>query len=137
MRKRTSQEIERQSRWQDVVRRQQESGQSVRAFCRQAGVEESAFYWGRRELDRRGRQCRSQPGDGQRQGKPARPRRKKPSDTRPAMRFLPVQVAAQCNAEPGRLIEIVLGDRRVLRVMPGFDRQTLQDVLGILEGREC
>lgn len=137
MRKRTSQEIERQSRWQDVVRRQQESGQSVRAFCRQAGVEESAFYWWRRELERRGRQCHSQPGDGRRQGKPARPQRKKPSDTRAAMRFLPVRVAAPCHAETGRLIEIVLDGRRVLRVMPGFDPQTLRDVLGVLEGREC
>jgi hypothetical protein len=39
--------------WQEVIRAQGRSGQSVRAFCRQAGVKEAAFYWWRRELVRR------------------------------------------------------------------------------------
>jgi hypothetical protein len=45
MRMRTTREIERQNRWQELVHRQRESGRSVRVFCRQAGIEKSAFYW--------------------------------------------------------------------------------------------
>jgi hypothetical protein len=45
MRKRTEREIQRQRRWQEIVRGQGESGQSVRAYCQEAGIEESAFYW--------------------------------------------------------------------------------------------
>lgn len=44
---------ERERYWREVVRGQVESGQSVRAYCRDAGVKESAFYWWRRELARR------------------------------------------------------------------------------------
>ena len=56
MRKRTERETERQNHWQEVVGGQRQSGQSVRAYCRRAGIEESAFYWWRRELARRSRQ---------------------------------------------------------------------------------
>lgn len=137
MRKRTARQIERESRWQELVHRQRESGQSVRVFCRQAGIEESAFYWWRRTLERGGRPCNSQQGDGVRQGEPAEPERREPSGRLAGVRFLPVRVAAQCEAEAGRAIEIVLNGQRMLRVMPGFDRQTLREVLGVLEGREC
>jgi len=56
MKNRTEREVQRQSRWQEIVRQQEQSGQSVRVYCRQAGIEESAFYWWRRELARRSRQ---------------------------------------------------------------------------------
>ena len=39
-----------QQRWREVIRRQAESGLSVRAFCRQAGVREPSFYAWRRKL---------------------------------------------------------------------------------------
>ena len=41
---------EKERYWRELVRRQQRSGQSVREYCRGAGVKESAFYWWRREL---------------------------------------------------------------------------------------
>ena len=44
---------QRQSYWEEVVRRWRESGQSVRDFCRAEGLRESAFYFWRRELARR------------------------------------------------------------------------------------
>jgi hypothetical protein len=34
-------------------------------------------------------------------------------------------------------VEIVLADDRFVRVPAGFDRQTLRDVLALLEGRPC
>jgi transposase-like protein len=137
MRKRSAQELQRQSRWQEIINGQQQSGQSVRAYCRQAGVEESAFYWWRRELTRRGRQGEV-PRPARRSSLPGRP-------GRPAARkgpliaaeFLPVRVTADRRPEGGHGVELLLADGRVLRLWPGFDRQTLLDVLGALEGRGC
>jgi hypothetical protein len=159
MKKQTEQELQRQSRWQEIVRKQRQSGQSVRAYCREAGIEESAFYWWRRELARRSQQRsdRTPPGRGTPQGKAARPQGKlaRPAarstrqgePARPAARrsshavaevgFLPVRLAAERGAEAGHAIEIVLGGDRVLRIPPGFDRQALLDVLGALEIRGC
>ena len=51
--------------------------------------------------------------------------------------FLPVQVTAERVAASGCSIEIVLGGDRVLRVRPGFDRQTLLGRARRLEGRPC
>lgn len=44
---------EKERFWREMVQGQQQSGQSVREYCRCAGVKESAFYWWRRELARR------------------------------------------------------------------------------------
>jgi hypothetical protein len=44
----------KQSHWEQVVRRWEQSSQSVRAYCRAEGLRETAFYWWRRELARRG-----------------------------------------------------------------------------------
>jgi transposase-like protein len=139
MRKRTEREIERQSRWQEIVRGQEQSGQSVRAYCRRAGIEESAFYWWRRELTRRGRQRNEapRPARGTNHGKPARPAVQRPSDAVAEIGFLPVQVAEERGAEGGRSIEIVLDGGRLLRIPPGFDRPSLLRVLDALEGRGC
>ena len=48
--------VPKQKYWEEVVRRWQESGQSVRAFCRAEGVRESTFYFWRRKRTRR-RHC--------------------------------------------------------------------------------
>ena len=60
MRTRSEGETQRESRWREIVAGQRQSGQSVRAYCRQAGVEKSAFYWWRRELARRSTPLRVQ-----------------------------------------------------------------------------
>jgi transposase-like protein len=139
MKKPTERELQRQSRWQEIVRKQRQSGQSVRAYCREAGIEESAFFWWRRELARRNQQSsdRTPPGRGTRQGKPARPSARRSSRAVAEVGFLPVRVVADRGAEAGHSIEIVLGGDRVLRIPSGFDRQALLDVLGALEIRGC
>jgi hypothetical protein len=48
-----------------------------------------------------------------------------------------VHVTADRRPEGGRGVEMLLADGRVLRIQPGFDRQTLLDVLSALEGRGC
>ena len=144
MRKQRERDGQKQSGWQDVVRRQAESGQSVRGYCRQAGIKESAFYWWRRELARRSRQgqnlrrppgvaCRP-PSVVRRQATERPPARKSAGMT---ATFLPVRVVAERRREEGRGVEILLGDGRRLRIPPGFDRQTLLQVLGLLEEQGC
>jgi hypothetical protein len=168
---------ERRAYWEATLRRWREGGQSVRAFCRAEGLRESAFYFWRRELSRRGLRIR------------------KGAATVPAAHssgpaFLPVHVVtpegngagvAEAGRAPlgqrpggyrsghprsgsagvgspvalvgsGRLagsgVEIVLahggaagvpacGSRVAVRVRAGFDRQTLRDVLAVLEDRPC
>jgi transposase-like protein len=46
--------------WRERLKKQAESGLSVRAFCRREGLSEPSFYSWRRELDKRDRQRTSQ-----------------------------------------------------------------------------
>jgi transposase-like protein len=43
---------QRRSYWEEVVRRWEQGGQSVRGYCRDEGLRESAFYFWRRKLGR-------------------------------------------------------------------------------------
>jgi len=110
--------------WRRILRRQGRSGLSVRAWCRQHGQRESAFYWWRRELARRD----AARGD-------QRPGRRKPSFV-PVRMALPSRRAGTESSGPDGRIEILLsGDRRI-RVSGRVDRQMLADVLAALNGCE-
>jgi hypothetical protein len=103
--------------WQDIVQRQERSGESIKAYCRRVGVTESAFYWWRRELSRRSvKHAVNEPAH-------------------KAARFLPVKVAGDNKADGG--LELRLGTGCVLYLRSGFDRQALADVLAVLEARPC
>jgi transposase-like protein len=135
MRRRSEREIQRRNGWREIVRKQQEGGLSVRAYCRQAGVEESAFYWWRRELARRDR---DDPQDRSvHQGAASKSAARISSSVAGGVGFLPVQVVADHGEARVPAIEVLLAGGCVLRVLPGFDWQTLLDVLGVLEGRGC
>jgi transposase-like protein len=43
-------DLERERRWRELVARRSDSGLSVRAFCAQEGVPETAYHYWRREL---------------------------------------------------------------------------------------
>lgn len=127
---------QRQSYWEDVIRRWKESGRSVRDHCRAEGLRESAFYFWRRKLDRPGRSSATAGQTPARaSGRLSKPRRGTPS-------FLPVHVTGPVSeshgtAEAARGVEIVLRSGGMVRVPVGFDRQTLADVLAVLEARPC
>lgn len=136
---------QRQSYWEEVVRRCAEGGQSVRAFCRDEGLRESAFYFWRRKLARR-----SHPADavsGSRpQARPGMPASRSSKRVLPGHgatpSFLPVRVVGPAKGFPGLTetgdgLEIVLAQGRTVRVRAGFDRQTLADVLAVLEAQPC
>jgi hypothetical protein len=131
---------QKQSYWEDVVRRWREGGESVRAFCRVEGLRESAFYFWRRELARRG--DRDAAGDGMRSQARALTAVSRSStrissrrDPRPS--FLPVRVVESDATAAVGGVEIVLPRGRTVRVPSGFDRQTLADVLAMLEIPPC
>lgn len=141
---------QRQSYWEGVVRRWREGGQAVRVFCRTEGVRESAFYFWRQELARRGHRVDaasgSRPEDHPMTAVSRSSSRVSPRHG-PTPAFLPVRVVEPANGRPGVAeagyplagggMEIVLAHGRTVRVRPGFDRQTLADVLSVLETRPC
>jgi hypothetical protein len=133
-------DLQKQSHWEGVLRRWREGGQSVRAFCRAEGLRESAFYFWRRELTRRGPQGNAVNGarfrarptpPASRSAKPVSPRESPPPS------FLPVHLLERGLAEAAYGVEIMLAHGRRVRVQAGFDRQTLADVLAVLEARPC
>lgn len=124
-------------RWRALVAGWQRSGQTVREFCRGAEVKESAFYWWRRTLARErlrrpspraGRPAAEENGGG---GNPPA------AVCREAARFLPVHVVMDQAGERPSGVEIHWGNARAVRLCRGFDRQTLADVLAVLEVRPC
>jgi transposase-like protein len=118
----------RQQRWQAAIERWRSSGESVRAFCRQEGIQESAFFFWRRRLAPRNASDATSPSPLPhcRSRKTAPPARQSP----PAARFLPVEVVAERDPRMSFGVEIVLGSGRVVRVPPRFDRQTLEERAG-------
>ena len=120
---------ERQRYWEEVLGRFGQGGQTVRAFCRAEGLRESAFYFWRQELARRARRAAAK--SPRATASEVSPRR----DAGPA--FLPVQVVEPGVPEADRGVEIVLARGCTVRVPLGFDRQTLADVLSVLEVRPC
>jgi hypothetical protein len=98
------------SQWRTLVEEQQASGLSVPAFCRRAGVGESSFYrWLQKLRDELSfTEVRVTPGQSERSA--------------------PEPVGGH---DAG--LELWLPRERCLVVRPGFDRQTLVELLAILE----
>lgn len=123
---------EKEQFWREMLRRQQAEGLSIREFCEQKSLTESAFYAWRSEIRRR---------DQERSTVRQRPRLAK----RSRARFLPVvvadrQVASAVDAARSSVaaisvaaqskVEIALPSGIVVRVGAGCDRRTLRAVLG-------
>jgi hypothetical protein len=110
--------------WQARVAQWRRSGLSVREFCRREDLSEPLFYSWRREPARR--EISESLAAGVRRQGPAQ-----------ATRFLPVHIVAPRPVGQPTAIEIILPRGRRVRVRPGFDRDTLQAVLDLLEQRPC
>lgn len=114
---------EKERSWRELIKRQEQSGRSIRAFCAGESISEASFHWGRRELARRKAQRSAQPSS----------RLQAPAPTsRP--RLVPVAVAAPplCAA-----IEIELRGGVLVRVLSGATPQLLCEVLSALEQYRC
>jgi hypothetical protein len=112
-----SRDFKKESFWRKLLQAHGRSKLGVRAFCRQQGQRESAFYWWRSELARRD----AASGRGRRG---------------PSSALVPVRVIPDAaESVPG--LEIVLARGRSVRVNGPVDRATLADVLAVLEERGC
>jgi hypothetical protein len=151
----------KRQRWRELVARWRESGETVREFCRRMGVKQSTFYRWRQRLARGGRR---QGGHCQTAGNvsPRQPVDVTSGGGGPgqhvAARFLPVQVVLDhgddlrsqgddlrsqgndlksAGDEGSSGVEIHWGNGRRVRLGRRFDRQTLVEVLSVLEGWPC
>jgi hypothetical protein len=100
--------------WRRRVRQWRASGLSVRAFCEQRNLQEASFYGWRRILAERDAEAKP---------------------------FVQVRVLADDKAADGGQasgLELRLARDRVVRIGQGFDAETLQRLLALLEeGRTC
>ena len=112
-----------EAQWRRIIREHTRSGLNIRGFCRKSKLHESAFYFWRRELERRDLA----------RNKAEREQRKHPSAQ---AAFVPVRVTEEVRNDASR-IEIVLSGGRRIHVVAPVDRQALADVLAVLEGHPC
>jgi transposase len=110
--------LPKEQHWQENLRKQEHSGLSIRDYCHREGIKESAFYRWRQKL---------------------RPCQGELSVSRPSpekARFLPVRITSEKNSWDGG-VELQFGKGRRIKVRPGFDRQTLIELLAVLEECGC
>ena len=110
-----------QTRWLNLIRLWQRSQPkpTIREFCQRHGLSEPSFHSWRRTLRQRGLLQEFPPT---------------PTLTPPA--FVKLTVPAEPAAD-ATAIELVLNDRRLLRVRAGFDPDTLRQLVRLLEGLPC
>ena len=96
-------QAERRRLWGERIGEQKQSGKSIRAYCRERGEKEQAFYYWRQVLRR-----------------PAKP-----------LRFALVESNVNLPGQKEK-IEILLTSGERMQVAPGVDVATLRLVLGVL-----
>jgi transposase-like protein len=116
MAKRKKRDGQSETKWRRMVREQGQNGLSIREFCRRSKLHESAFYFWRRELERRDVA-----------------RREAEQSKRPSTQatFVPIRVAEDVRPDATG-IEIVLLNGHRIHVVAPVDRQALTDVLAVL-----
>jgi transposase-like protein len=105
----------KQRHWLDLVQRWQRTKLTVREFCERHQLSEASFYAWRRVLRERGL-LQDPPTESATSSNPA---------------FVKLTVSAESAAASA--VEIVLSDRRLLRVRPGFDADMLLQLVRLLE----
>ena len=98
----------KQVKWRSLISEQEESGQSVAAFCRTQELRESQFYYWKKRL-----------------GEVATPRFVEVQVAKPHRRHFPCALAST--------IEVRLGNGRSLMVAPEFDASHLRALLAVVE----
>src|ERR1700712_3143031 len=111
-------DLTRERTWRQHIERQQRSGRTLRDYCFDHDLAESAFYRWRRIIAERDAAASA----------PV-------STALPA--FVPVAVIDAPARRTSSSIDICLADGRRVRVRSGCDRELLVTVLALLEGRSC
>lgn len=112
-----------EDRWRGILDAASHSGLTQSEFCRRGGISLARYFWWKRKIA---------PRDGMVQAKRAR---------RSTPVFLPVRVVASdslaCDRKSGDALEVILGRGRRVVVHPGFDTETLQRLIEMLEQPPC
>ena len=128
---------DRERFWRKAISKRERSGLTIRAFCEREELTESAYHFWRRELLKR---------DGMLDQSLSRRRRtvKDGSESRPSPTFASLtlegvspEIARISSIDASMPIEIVLRDNVRIRVGPGVDPHTLDQVLRLMEQRTC
>jgi transposase-like protein len=109
----------KQRHWLELMGRWQESRSTIHEFCQRHQLSEASFYSWRRVLRERGLLDESAPA--------------KVSAEAPAF----VRLSTVVVGPTGGPIEVVLNERRLLRVRPGFDADVLLELVRLLEEPAC
>lgn len=125
----------RRAFWQGHLDAWRGSGVSVRAYCRKHGLGEPSFYSWRRRLGPGGRPVSARAGDDRGHADLA-PKAGK-HGRRLSGVFAEVRVVQDGPRLDAARVAVRLGDRREVRVWPGFDAATLVRVVAALEGSGC
>jgi len=118
-------DVKKEEFWRRMLRREAGSGLSVRAWCRKHHLQQSAFYWWRRELARRDTEAAETTS--------AQASTQSPSSTA----FVPVRLTEDGPAKNDPVIEILLTNGRRVRLWGSVNRSMLAEVLAVLEGPGC
>lgn len=113
----------KESYWREAVRRHAASGLSVRDFCRQEQLTESAFYFWRRTLAERD----APPA---KQGKPSQPF---PPSAARRPTFVPAVIPGATRVETSIVLELHGG--RALRLPASTTIERIADLVQALEAR--
>lgn len=117
-------DVAKEQFWREMIGRHQQGRLSVRGFCDEHALDERAFFTWRRKLaamDALG----------------SRPVVRSATLTKASTpTFAQVSLGGAVLVNDGA-VEIVLVNRRRVRVPPGFDHATLAAVLDVLEDRPC
>lgn len=116
---------EKEQFWRQIVDAHAGSGLSVRRYCSDRGVSEQSFFAWRKELARRDAAAKEKHA-----------RSASTNQSLGPMRFAQLQIAAG-ELAGGACLEIVLPTGVRVRVPRGACRDTLSDVMGVLERRRC
>jgi hypothetical protein len=124
--------------WRWLLRHWQRSGLTGREFCVEQGISEANFYAWRRELARRDRQTmatKKLTAPLPRQSAEVTSSTSRPSSGAATPAFLKLALDAGAALPPA--IEVVVAERRLLRVRSGFDADLLRQLLRLLEEPSC
>src|SRR3954447_18155096 len=95
----------KEQHWRQLLERWQDSGLSVRVFCRRHRLAEPTFYAWRRTLAQR---------------QPPNPAAAEP------LTFVPLAIRHDTPSPSAPALELILGDGRLLRIPQGFDPAALR-----------
>ena len=119
-------DVKKWDRWRGLVARQSRSGQSIRAFCREHGLGESAFYFWRRQVA-----SETPAPDVLRESSGRSSELLSRGDDSPRG-FMPVEVTG---GDTSGQVEVQLKSGVIVRVHGSVDDELITTVLSALTGR--